>query len=213
MKLSYDEVYEEIEKYYPIGIPESSPEYYDYPGIIKLRELIRSKMNHEIDKKRWKEFVSSFEWENDEPLGVSHEPSLLSYSYGGTLDLFVEEMSIGKVRRSITFQLSLIGEFYTVYGMDTAEIILTEHLSAYFEPLVYISPYSVYEKWFYLIRDKIEREYQARFVPHSLLKRRVPSLSVPGAEIRIDKNASVYQALFAAADITNYKIFGNRSYD
>jgi hypothetical protein len=212
MKLTYNEVYEIIKTYYPIGVAETSMEYHQHPGMIRMRELVWSKMNHDGERRKWKDLVSSFEDQAEGTFGVTYEPGLLNYSYSGVVDLFIEEITFGKATRSICCQLSLIGPFYTIYGMDSAEIVLTEHLSAYFEPLIYFSPYSIYEKWFKLIRHKIEEEYHAKFVPYSVLKCRVPSLSIPGAEVRFDKNASVFQALFAIPDITNYRVYGDKSY-
>ena len=70
-------------------------------------------------------------------------------------------MGRASYRREFVVYLSLIGNFYTMYGLD--EVSVTDDkiddmdfLEIWFEPVLYPHPYSVYKKWFLLFHQTMK---------------------------------------------------------
>jgi hypothetical protein len=213
MRLTYAEVYDEIVKYYPLGIKDTDPRYVEYPGINLLQEL-SFKKNEQEPYKKWKTLIKSIKDENSKVLKATHESPLFDPSYSGKLLLSRKKESQDIYTREIHFHLSVIAPFYTVYGLDKVESSAGKYESELYEPIVYFSPSDIYEKWFPLIRNKIEHVYSNyQLMPFELLKIRVPSITVSGAKRQFGEDTSVFQALFVHGDITSYKFKADVSYE
>ncbi|HEY9007114.1 MAG TPA: hypothetical protein VIM75_13330 [Ohtaekwangia sp.] len=116
--------------------------------------------------------------------------------------------------RETVLHVSVLAPFYTLCGLDKIALNLESDKRIEFDPILYISPQEIYEKWFPLIRSKIATTYEGyQFTPYSILKERVSTLSVSGAKIRKGQDASVFQALFTTEDVTNYKMVGDYLYE
>ena len=82
-------------------------------------------------------------------------------SFKGIFSLKREKMGRASYRREFVVYLSLIGNFYTMYGLD--EVSVTDDkiddmdfLEIWFEPVLYPHPYSVYKKWFLLFHQTMK---------------------------------------------------------
>ena len=213
MKINYIDIYEYISKYYPIGISEFDSQYFEYKGYNLLQELVYSKLEH-FQHNEWKDFVEKAIKEHSQPLKADGVSPMPDPSYTGSLLLLQEKTRNVIYSRKIVFHLSVIGPFYTIYGLDS--IVIEDKIDQVlsFKPILYVSPCNIYESWFLLIRHQFEEVYPMhRFLPYSLLKERVKSLSVAGANVKNDQDASIFQALFTSEDVTNYKIKGNDFYE
>jgi hypothetical protein len=208
MDLRYETVYNELVKYYPIGIREASPEYYQYPGLKTLFRVCEEKLNNSMEVTKWDDFVESLGLEMGD-ISTETERGSFRYSFGGRLMLLEEKFSAGFFRRELCFQLSFLAPYCTVFGMDSVEIALNNKLSCYFDPIIFVSAYSVYEQSFNLVRRRLETEFDATFIHPVLLRMKVPDLSIVGPHLSDDGNASIFQAFFGQKDLFNiYKCVG-----
>ena len=128
--------------------------------------------------------------------------------------LLEKKMGDASYKRQLNFHDSLLSPLYTVYGMDSIAVNSMDELQVTFDPVVFISPLDIYEKWIKIIRRGIEAEFpNCKFVPFSILSYKVPAVSVSGALVRNGDHPSVFQALFHGHDITTYRYFGDILYE
>ena len=213
MRLSYPEVYEEIIRYYPLGIKDSDPQYIEYPGINLLQELCYKK-NEQAAYGMWKRLVKNIKGDNSKVLHASSESPLFDPSYTGKLLLSKVKDEVNIYSRELYFHVSVIGQFYTVYGIDRVASNSGMQNSTMYDPIVYFFPFDIYEKWFQLVRNKIEEVYtNHKFVQYALLKLRIPLISVSGLKGPFGQHPSVFQALFASEDITGYNFKADILYE
>ncbi len=204
MKVNYEKVYQVISTYYPIGIPFSDDRYKNYPGVVLANELKKK-----ADPDPWRKLVEKIAGQN-----TIVARGLDGFAFLGSLLLLEKKMGEAVYKRQVYFHLSLLDPLYTVYGIDTISVKSGNERSIHFDPVVIISPLDIYEKWFQVIRQEIEREYpNAAFVPFSIFSLKVRSVNVPGALVRYAEDPTVFQALFHGVDITNYKYLGDIRYE
>lgn len=120
---------------------------------------------------------------------------------------------IGRVvyRRTFRVFLSLIGNFYAMFGQDEVLVEAGEHSGANssavaFDPVLYPTPLDIYEKWFFLFRESMAGAYPGyEFVPYCTLRSRLKDVStgILGADGRVQ---TLFQALFSGEDINPYRI-------
>lgn len=209
--MEFINVFEEIVKYYPIGINRFDNLYMQYRGIDLAEKLCSKKLRGQSYKK-WKTFVEEKSEISGNALIYDYDSPLMFPSYCGSY--LLDEQQIGTVlyERKIYFHVSVLAPFYTIYGLDK---ILKKNTSGYdeFEPIVIISPLDIYELPFYTLRNEIETNYENyNFLSFSMLKKRPRALSVPLAKVKEGQDASIFQALFSPEDITNYKTKGDLLY-
>lgn len=206
-------VLEDIKKYYPIGINRFDPAYWQHEGTV-LRETLCSQKLNSKDYRRWRAFVKKQSENNGGVLSYDCGAPLTLPSYYGSY--LLDEQKIEKViyRREIRFHVSVLASYYTIYGLDTISVKNHNDIFAEFEPLLFISPLDIYEKWFYTLQNKIETSYKDyRFLNFSTLQKRPKALSIPAANVKDGQDASVFNAFFSPEDITNHKIMGEMHYN
>ncbi len=208
MDISYEALLDLLAKHYPIGVLPTDPRYQEHPGM--KESILNAKRMVETEFSAWQAFVESFQLESEEVLEVGFGISS-GQSFQGSLLLYHEEFSGGIYFKTIEFNFSFLGPFFTVYGKESIGLRVEKRVSFTLEPVLVVSPVGFYEPWFRLVLDRMTREYNASFVPFKLLRLRVPSLYVLNADNQAE-GATIYQALFSSGGITNYKHLDERLY-
>ena len=191
----YGSLVDTILQYYPIGIKSDSPEYYDYPGQIRLGEIVVDNIHNAKNfKSRWKEFEKEIRVESKKRIYGETYASRPSFSSSLILkrNVFGELVHL----KTLHFSVSLIGPFFTIFGVDETGIKDERdgHDLLYSNKnIVTVSPYKEFEQCFNFIINKIEQRYQGyKFIPF-----RLHSMLIDGVyDMLSDKECSIYEALF-----------------
>jgi hypothetical protein len=201
---------EEISKFYPIGLTESDPLYYRSEEWRRHQMVLETRNDADVVQK-WKVLLSGLTRHLVNAADVKSTSNELRPSFSLEILLFTEKTQMVTYTRQIQLHLSLLAPFYTIVGWD---LVYLNQVQRWLDPLVYISPTSIYEKWFPLIRNQVKEAYPKYvFLPHYRWAGRVSHLSVPGAEECYDPDASVFQALFMPRNVGNYHMIGDDLYE
>lgn len=211
-QLSYSELYNEIIKFYPLGLKHSDPKYSEHPGLFEMQDLSHKKLEPAAIKK-WKSLVTGIHLPDYKILRASSESILFDPSYTGRLLIVKEKFGQATFIREVVIHLSVLGPYYTIYGVDKISLALDRE-EVTFNPIVYVSPHTFYAAIFPALRDQIEKKYEGvKLIPFYLLAKRVSEVYVSGSKGSSDRDASVFQTLFMPEDITSYKIIGDIYYE
>jgi hypothetical protein len=212
--MRYIDIYECITKYYPLGINELEPIYQEYSGYKLLRELCFDKLNP-VKSYLWEKLVSDLKSSFSSLICVKDETELIEPSYSCSLILSQEKTSNITYQKEIRLHVSVLGLFYTVYGLDTIRIYdAYDNVLLETQPILSVSPIDDYKDLIPLVRDIIKNIYsECSYVPFYYLKKRVKALSVAGVSVLEGSSASAFQALFTSEDIANYKFRGDVNYE
>lgn len=211
--MNYIKVYEDIIKYYPIGISSYDPRYLEYSGIISLQNKCYEKLDS-LAYNKWKALVKEAKKEIVGSLNLDSESPLFYPCYSGSLLLYKEKKGSMLFKRTIVFHISVIAPYFTIYGLDNISIAHNNMLPIEFDPILYASPIDIYEESFKLIQKKIEDQYDGyRFISQNTLGKRITSLEVAGANVNEGQSSSIFQALFTFDNVTNYKWIGDPWYE
>ncbi|MDN5287744.1 MAG: hypothetical protein JWR38_4018 [Mucilaginibacter sp.] len=185
-----------IEKYYPIGIDPDLPEYHQYPGYIKMGELMSENIaNADNYQERWVSFTGQLEQQlNKTIIGTTY-----GFVPGFSADLILEKYedeSLIRIKK-IAFAVSLIGPFFSICGIDETFIKEKddEFMRSYYAiNVVTISPYKEFEKDFNYLLNKIEEKYKDyQFVPFRTAMSYIKDFKTPKS---IGEDATLYNVLF-----------------
>jgi len=166
---------------------------------------------------KWKLYLKATKASMKGTLRVSPAaPTLLLPALEGVFTLKREKAGRMVYKRKFRVFLSLIGNFYTMFGQDevhieTGNLAEGEAEIISFQPVLYPAPYDVYEKWFPLIKETLLKEYPGyEFVPYHTLRYRLKDVSTGfmGVEARPQ---SLFQALFSPEDINPYLTVADRA--
>ena len=159
---------------------------------------------------KWKLYLKSTKAKMKGTLRVSPaSPTFLLPALEGLFTLKREKAGRVVYKRKFRVFLSLIGNFYTMFGQDEVHIEGddqpgVDNESAMFQPVLYPTPYGIYRPWFSLIKETLTEEYPGyEFVPYHTLRHRLKDISTGynGAE---GMPQSLFQALFSPEDINPY---------
>lgn len=189
------EVATAIKLFYPIGIDPLQQEYSEYPGIIKLGNVISENIvDAKVYKKRWSGFLTKlrkdFGKNRDFLFGTTGADA--GYSAELILDKYEDEVMIRE--KKIVFAVSLIGSFYSVCGVDETVVLDRDERIKYYSAInaITASPYKEFEKAFILLQKRIEATFQDyQFVPIRTALQMVKGLYSTSGE-----DGTVYEALF-----------------
>lgn len=186
-------IYEAIKAYYPIGLERTEHSiYFQYPGIKRLEALVETTLHQKSDlSQTWDAFREQCEKE----LNVNIAGT--TYGQAPSLSAFVEiatrEIDDYIISKELHVALSIIGPFYTIYGMD--KIALKESDRYYRQTnRTIISPQATYAHDFTVLRENVEKTFEGyRFVPHF-----IHQMFIEGLRVRYQDDAQnrVYHALF-----------------
>lgn len=212
--MRYIDIYECVIKYYPLGINELEPIYQEYSGYKLLQELCYDKLNP-VRSNHWKKLVLELKSLHPCVISAKDETRSTEPSYGCSLVLSQNRISNITYQKEIRLHVSVLGLFYTVYGLDTIRIYdAYNNVLMETQPILTVSPIDDYKELIPLVRDMVKNMYaELSYVPFYYLKKPVKALSVAGVSVLEGSSASVFQALFTSEDIANYKFRGDINYE
>jgi hypothetical protein len=186
------EVAKTIKELYPIGINTYSPEYHEYPGIIKIKALIAENIgNNKNYNKIWSSLLKKLRKES----GKEIDSTTFGVGPGFSGDLILEKYedpSLIRIKR-IAFAVSLIGPFYSICGFDET-FIKDDGISYHAINVVTASPYKEFEGDFNGIKYGIENQFKDyKFVPFLACLQFLKDLDVLDSH---RQEPTVYSALF-----------------
>ena len=190
-------IYEALQRYYPLGMKkERGNGYYRYPGTkAKEKLLVEYVHNREAYQKGWVHFCQYIEGEIGLPVAsttLGQAPSL-----GAEVVLLDQTMNHVKHVRSLRFNISLLGPFYQIFGVDKTYLIEAENqtpLQQFVVNLVTPSPHGAFE----VVFSEIEKLIQERHPDYRILPFFVHQMYVDGLQVAYNDEAvgTVGEALF-----------------
>ncbi|MBT8183012.1 MAG: hypothetical protein KJO53_15645 [Eudoraea sp.] len=191
-------VYNAIKEYYPIGIArgEGGGIFFQYPGLKKLEEIVIENVHNESNyKKRWKDFTKELSINmGKEVVGTTfgQAPSFSSY-----LIMEKNDFKNGSNNKQIHFAVSLLGNFYTIYGLDVTTVYDPEksYRKAYRTAnALTASPHQEYKNDFVKLESIIREKYpEHKMIPYAFGQKLIDGLRVRYSDAEV---CSVYMALF-----------------
>ena len=190
------EIYETIKKYYPIGLShhEGKGIYFEYAGIKELEKIVVENIH---DNKNWNERWVKF----TEEIGKEINKEIIGTTYGQapsfSSSVILERNQIENFhhQKELHFAVSLIGNFYQIYGFDITRILEKNRKGGYTSVnVVTTSPHEEFKLPFEFVEKKIKEKYpNHKIVPFSF-----GQLIIKGLQVRYldDEECSVNQALF-----------------
>src|ERR1700744_6124432 len=118
----YGSIIETIKTYYPIGIKCSDDTYFKYPGQVELGELVVDNIHNVKNfKLRWREFEKQLRVDLKKRIWGETYASKPSFSSSVIIrkSKHLDLMHIKKLH----FSVSLLGPYYTVYGIDETAVL------------------------------------------------------------------------------------------
>jgi hypothetical protein len=224
----YWPIYNAIKDYYPLGIPfnpESETFYRSYPGSKeRVRLIIDNIHNNEQFEERWGKFQNQIGQE----LGVAVEGTTNPMAPSFSAALKLENKSIGNMTsgKELHFAVSLLGPFFTIYGIDYAGVALRRDVSwapdiedgqVYYHSTCAIttSPYLEYQEHFTWLEQRLRERYSGyRIVPFEISAQIIRGLQVDyGATPLNDISHTVFNGLFHDNHEMNWQLTrGDESY-
>jgi hypothetical protein len=209
--MKFEDVYNKITKYYPIGLDNFDQNYQEFSGFQLLLKMIENKMMPEHFANKWKPFVKSIKNVFPELIRTSSETMLMDVCYSGQLVIKEEVTKSIHFKQTLVFHLSVIESFFTVYGRNDISILYSDKhkQDLIFDPVITVSPIGAYEKYYNYIKSSIQDSYpESNFIPYVLLKQRINGLSLD-SHLKENQDPSVFQALFVGENLTDYKTQGD----
>ncbi|HEY4195546.1 MAG TPA: hypothetical protein VGM63_08420 [Mucilaginibacter sp.] len=206
-----------IKEFYPIGLTRESPDYGAYPGTIKLHEIMSDNIgNNKNFKERWGIFLKKLHKElKQSTYKLASSTYGFAPSFSADLELErYEDESLIRVKR-LSFAVSLIGPFFTIFGIDETFIKEKQpEFPAFYHAMNVItpSPYKEFKNDFKYLEQQIEKQFNGyQFVPISMSLRLVKGLHHDYLECGKVHNA-LFNHLFDLADPSFRNFRGDRWY-
>ncbi|WP_184545883.1 hypothetical protein [Mucilaginibacter sp. FT3.2] len=192
----FNEIGETIKTHYPIGIPKDDPNYNEYPGIKKIDAVIEKNVT---DNKRfnepWKAFLKKLKSTAKKRVYNCSYPNELAFSGELILERF-QDAALSRTKK-IIFSVSLIGSYYTIYGVDETgikDIWYDRPVEYKAINVITESPYREFEEKFNYLQFEIEAQFpDYKFVPVRICLSYVQGLQVPWSN---QNECRVHNALF-----------------
>ncbi len=209
-KFDFWEIYECIAKYYPIGIPidesrfsQSFRGHKDFVSVLEVNlhdnkkfKAVWKSFDNEIKKLTKKKVIGS---------NFGQEPCFSSY-----LELEKNRHKDFTRFKELYYYVSLLGNFYTVIGVDRNEVRKINK-RFYTTNYLIVSPEHEFTEAYKLLCDQIESRFKGfRFVPFY-----VCTQTIIGLEVLADseKKDNVFSAIFGSSHYKlKNRILGNEFY-
>jgi hypothetical protein len=207
-KFDFWKMYDDIKKYYPIGIrKEEGSIFFFYPGLKELENIIVKNIHDENEFAKWQNFEKEIEQSLQKPvIGTTYgqAPSFSSFIELEKYD--VENITITK---ELHFFVSLVGPYYTILGqdmsfvkIDSRNFISANHLT--------LSPEEKYSDAFIFLCDNIEKKFpDYRFVPFHIYSQVIEGLDVRYNDEHLNR---IFHALFNNQVNFNVQYLGDEFY-
>lgn len=171
-----------IKKYYPVGLTREDENYFSYPGIIELNEIIKKNIvDDEYYKKEWDvEFIEKLKTTLNFQ-DIRGTTAGLVPNFSGVVRL----KNTLESRTELHFYKSLIGNYFTI------EILENIHRKEISHPIhgkreiwipesIIVSPVGEYADYFIKVYQSIVEKYsEAKFLPYSFDLYKINNLEVP----------------------------------
>lgn len=208
--MTFIEIYENIVKYYPLGVNEFDDDYYEYSGTIRLQKIYQRKTEPDVYNK-WIDFLKTINNKKKEILETETISSEVHSCFSAKFLLLKEISESLTYTKEVQVHISLLAPFYTLFGLDKVTINATDKE---FDPILCPSPQGIYEPWFPLLRNKVESKYSGyKFLPYSFTKQRIKELYIAGADTLEGEFGSVFQAFFTSFNLPNFQVEGDIYYE
>ncbi|UOQ64611.1 hypothetical protein [Hymenobacter volaticus] len=218
-------LYETIKAYYPLGILESESDaitlHETYPGYQQIASIIEDNL---FDAKNYQERWGSFNkfLRKKFKRKISGSINTFSPCFSGCLTLEESDTPTYLVAKEIHFVISLLGPYYTLYGVDSSTLMLAlDHKRANSlgidqarYPTIHaitVSPHLEYEAAFLQLKHKIVEWFpNYKFVPYAIHQMRLRGLSTNSVNPK-GKN-QIFCALFKPDLAPNLPTRGDKWY-
>ncbi|UPL49607.1 hypothetical protein [Hymenobacter sublimis] len=194
-KFNFWPLYTTIQQYYPLGL--AVPEYDDdfrrrYPGHEQLWNICTDRIeNYPAFRQRWKPFQNHLKAVFKRTV---YQSGGVAPSYAGHLVVQKPKPPALGHRKELHFAISLLGPYYTIYGLDTSWVELPETRYAMGHPepntqpvmrsaihALTISPYEEYADLFVRLEAAIREWFpEHRLVPFAIGRQALAGLVVEG---------------------------------
>ncbi|MBS1744619.1 MAG: hypothetical protein JST21_00470 [Bacteroidetes bacterium] len=209
-KYNFWDIYSCISKYYPIGISYDSIEsfYNSYPGVLQQKKIIEENIyNQENFRYKWLNFYENIGKELGQ--NIRGTTTGITSCFSALWEL--ERLTTNDLVRTkeLHFFVSLLGNFYTIIGLDKSEITINSKYVSVTNFLV-VSPEIEYKEGFIYLNKRIEEQFEKyRFVPYFIYKQKINGLTM---EYR-QHGCTIFNALFNNyIEITGITIIGDEHY-
>ena len=210
----YGSIIETIKKYYPISIKSNEDSYFKYPGQVELGETVIDNIHKAKNyNSRWKEFEKQVRIDLNKKVWGETYASKPSFS-ASVMIRKSKKFDLIHIKK-LHFSVSLLGPFYTIYGIDeTAVVDQIDGRDLFYAALntVTVSPYKEYESAFIALRASIEK----RFIDYKFIPFKLHSITLDGLHdpYNNDSEMTIYGALFddALQGYDTYRMRGDRQY-
>ncbi len=190
------EIYEVIKKYYPIGISRNEGRgiYLEYKGIQALEKIIADNIHNSNNyQDRWESFTTQIGKElNKEIIGTTYGQAP---SFSSSIILQKNELEDCIHKKELHFSVSLIGNFYQIYGLDTTTVLdVKEQKGFHAVNAVTTSPYAAFKEYF----EFVERRIQEKYLNYKIVPFGFGQAIIRGLEVRYldDFDCSINKGLF-----------------
>ncbi len=195
------EIYDAINKYYPIGLDrkEGKGIYSEYKGIKDLERIVMENIHDKVNfQERWLKFT--------EQIGITLNKEVIDKTFGqapsfsSSIILKKNPFQDGFHVKTLHFSVSLVGNFYQIYGLDSTTVLRKKKKEGEFPRyynavnLLTTSPFEDFQESFEFVEQKIQERFpEYRMVPFAYGQSKIRGLQVSYLN---DEDCSVNKALF-----------------
>lgn len=222
-KHDFSSIKETLIKFYPI---EKHHQYNedsirDFKGVKEIEEILNDNFfTTKIYKERWGKFKKFLKEELKKPI---HESIIAFYPcYSGIVVLKKEKNKNLTYTKELHFFISLLGSYYTIFGIDKCEIILQEmiptlnggeellNLSYDANLVITVSPYLEFQEPFQELQKKIIKYFPSlKFIPYNINLEKAEGVSLLYPDSQAEVKDSVFSALFRPENYFNSETRGD----
>lgn len=193
------EIYDGIKSFYPIGIRQGEGVgiYFEYSGLKKLENIIFDNVHVEKNyQSRWSDFTKNLE--------NIFQKDIIGTTYGQapsfSSSIIIERNIVGNCThfKELYFAVSFIGNFFTIYGLDSTRILEEKGDSKTYHVanVATASPFKEYKNDFLLLENIIRKRYpNHKMVPYEFGQQILDGLQVRYSDAEV---CSIQMALFDA---------------
>ncbi|WP_341835524.1 hypothetical protein WJU16_21845 [Chitinophaga pollutisoli] len=193
---NYWPVYDAIKKFYPIGLHPNDSLYSTYKGRKMLGDILVERVH---DPVQFKEF-SGF----SDKVGAAMGCEVIGWTFGQEPSLAFEvilekiEQRPVSYARKLYFAKSLLGDFYTIYGLETTTVWKEdgERPQQYrSDNVITVSPIAEFREPFLALKQLVNEHFpHHKQVPFGILRMVMPGLHTPFDGLN---ESTVFHALFS----------------
>lgn len=213
--------------------------FYTYPGTIEKDKLIDENIHVRKNyTERWSNFIKLLKPHVKKNIA---DLSIMGSCFSGAVQLKKRQSNDCIITKELHFAVSLLGPYYTIYGLDQATILLepdppkmlyenmlydrdergTKHTRKYHRTAshaVTVSPLLEYEQDFLFVQQKITEWFTGyKFIPYSIYSMRLKGLDANPGSVNGKDSDCIYHALFnheldMSIDVRGDKYYGYKEW-